>query len=298
VYLGVDGGGNYLTPDGYYTTDNNTYTWAGKPAAYTFDVFEGAGGLAETGSYTSDAQTSDPPISGQNWTSMFYGYEPSDSGPFTITNTIADTQYYPRETSPYPSIFSVLRQAQPNRAQSTFIEWGSMENGIVDNNLGAYQYRGGQNGPLRKAIEMIDDGFLLHSSFMFIDTDHYMDGVGHSLNWYNDAYYQNGQVLADDIEDLVAAIYENDAVKDDTVLMIGNDHGGFGTGHGNWRPSEYYMMMYARGPVVKQGYKYPGDHGSKGDRGDGDARQKDWPAPLDFATRAELAVVMDRFSAL
>ena len=285
VYLGIDGGGNYLTSDGYYTTNNSTYTWAGKPERYTYSVFEGLGGLAETGSYTTDALTSDPPISGQNWTAMFYGYEPTDDMEFEITNGVAGSFYYPTKTSPYKSILELLREAQPSRHQSTFIEWGSMENGITGIETGAYAYRGGNNATLHKAVEMIEGGFLYNSSFMFIDCDHYMDGIGHSTGWYNDTFYEAGKVMAEDLDKLVKAIESDEKLADDTVFMMSNDHGGYGTGHGNWRPSEYYMMMYSKGPVIKSGYKYKGDNGIGGfgkrptaPYSETDARQKDWPA--------------------
>jgi hypothetical protein len=278
VYLGIDGGGNFLTPEGYYTTNNSTYTWAGKPDQYRYELFEGVGGLAATGSYTPNAVAANPTISGQNWTAMFRGYEPADSAEFTITNSLAEAQYYPNETSPYSSIFATLREAQPSRTQSTFIEWGPIENGIIDNDTGAYQYRGGSNGPLREATQMIRDGFLLDSSFMFIDTDHYMDGIGHGTGFYNETYYNAAAVEVADIEALVDAIYNNPDLKDDTVLMIGNDHGGNGTSHGGWTLQEKYIMMYSRGPVIKTGYTYSGDNGTVGASDSADARQKDWPA--------------------
>jgi hypothetical protein len=284
IYLGIDGGGNFMTPEGYIETSNISdaiFEYGKKPADepfYHIDAFEGPGGLAETGSYTWNAQTSLPPISGQNWTAMFHGYEPSDSAEFTITNNDADSKYYPTKTSPYISIFNMLRKAQPNRMQSTLIEWGSMENGIVDNNTGAYQVRDGSEENIDTVIDMIKGGKLLDSSFTFIDTDHLMDGVGHGTGWYNETYYTEGRKLAGKIEKLVETIDSNEGIKDDTVFMIGNDHGGYGRGHGNWRESEYYMMMYSRGPIIKSGFKYNGDNGDLGDRSDEDARQKDWPA--------------------
>jgi hypothetical protein len=284
IYLGIDGGGNFMTPESYIETGHagSAYTYKTKTAdddpKYHFDMFEGEGGLAETGSYTWNATTSDPPVSAQNWTAMFFGFEPADNPQYGIRNEDAAVKYYPIEALPYKSIFNLLRKAQPNRLQSTIIEWTAMENGIVDNNLGAYQVRGTSEGNIDTAISMIADGKLLDSSFTFIDTDRLMDGIGHGNGWYNDNYYTEGRKLADKIEQLVDAIDSNEGIKDDTVFMIGNDHGGYGPDHGSWNPSDYYMMMYSRGPIIKSGFKYNGDNGTLGNRGDEDARQKDWPA--------------------
>ena len=283
IYVGSDGGGNFLAPEGYIETSNLLgliYTYGPKTSdsRYHFEMFEGPGGLAETGSYTWNAQTSNPPISGQTWTAMMYGYEPSDSATYTITNDIAGSWYYPSEASPFKSIYEVIRNAQPNRRQATMIEWGSMENGIVGNNTGAYQYRGGSETNIDEAIRMINSGEMLNSSFVWVAPDHLMDGVGHATGWFNNTYYDQGRTLANKIEQLVKTIDANEGIKDDTVLMISSDHGGYGTGHGQWRPSEYYVMIYSRGPVIKSGFKYNGDNGVQGNRGDEDARQKDLAA--------------------
>ena len=284
IYVGIDGGGNYLVPEGYRETSNTlnlifTYGAKNNDPVYHFDMFDGPGGLAETGSYTWNAQSANPPISGQTWTAMMYGYEPSDSSTYTITNDIAGSRYYPTEASPFKSIYEQIRVAQPNRRQTTMIEWGSMENGIVGNNTGAYQYRGGSMALIDEAIRMIDSGEMLNTSFAWVAPDQYMDGIGHgSARWYTPAFYEAGRLLANKIDELVKAIDENDDIKDDTAFMIGSDHGGYNTGHGQWRASEYYVMMYTRGPVFKSGFKYDGDNGTLGNRGDEDARQKDWAA--------------------
>ena len=54
-------------------------------------------------------------------------------------------------------------------------------------------------------------------------------------------------------------IYNNDEIKDDTILIVTTDHGGQNHYHGGTEPSELYSFVTINGPVVNSGYTWKGD---------------------------------------
>ena len=83
------------------------------------------------GAVTYTCKTESPSYSAQCWASLMHGVEPSKHG--VDGNTIKTP--YPSQSF-YPSIFRVIREANPEAELASFAQWGEINIGIVEDNIG------------------------------------------------------------------------------------------------------------------------------------------------------------------
>ena len=78
------------------------------------------------------ALTEIPTISAECWGSILHGVDCSRHG---LTNWSTGKKPFPVD-SPYPSVFRVIRENRPDAELSSFCDWGNVNIGIIENNLG------------------------------------------------------------------------------------------------------------------------------------------------------------------
>lgn len=223
VILGVDGGGAWFSE----TVTPNTFA------------------ISAEGASAYDVITSFPTISGQCWGSMLHGVLPEDH---KLTNHIVSTEPYDVE-SPYPSIFRIVKEAQPEAKLASFCNWNPINVGIVENNLGVVEGTGNDPEVTGQILDYLKDNDPV---VLFIQYDS-VDGAGHG-NGYGTP---NHLAAITAVDKMIAQVYDSYKAKgilDDTLFIITADHGGTPEGgHGGDTPAERKVFLGIHGKTVIPG---------------------------------------------
>lgn len=202
-----------------------------------------------SGAVSRKTLTEIPTISAECWGGMLHGVECGWHG---LTNAIVGSAAYPTD-SVYPSVFRVIREAQPDAKLASFCDWNPINGGIIEDGLGVYKFHAPAKDLVEPAIGYIQENDF---TFLFFQFDN-VDGAGHRYGYgtpehltaitENDAY----------IGAVVAAI-EQRGWLEDTLILVEADHGGtpndgFGGHHGGATEEEMYVSCFAAGPGVEEG---------------------------------------------
>lgn len=281
--IGVDGAGNSVDPvDAWYQYSNQDGTPSGnevkfseiggKPEDKRWSFFEET--IMKEGAYTFDSLPCNPSMSAPNWTAILHGYNYYDAPADTATvvqridNDDSGSLYFPENDSKWSSFMKIAREQMPNRNLISNSNWSSIDNGIIEQSIGVwctpyssrYEYDGRDTEIADAIAQQIDDGITKNMSVMFVHLDE-LDHAGHDAGkgFYSDAYYNEVQNKDDQLETIYNAIFTNEDIKDDTVLIITTDHGGQSHYHGGKNPSELYSFISLNGAVINTGYSWSGD---------------------------------------
>lgn len=230
VIIGVDGGGAFFKDADTPRCD---------------EIFRGQ-------ATTYRSKTSYPTISAQCWGSMLHGVLPEFHG---ITNQIAKTAAYPTD-SPYPSVFRVVREAFPDAALASFVNWNAINYGIIENNLGVEEGHGTDAEVARKVISYLGGNI---PTLMFVQFDS-CDSAGHNHGYGSETHLTTLSVL----DALIGRICDQlklAGILDDTLLIVTADHGGTptkedgseGGNHGGDTDAERYVFLGVAGKTVENG---------------------------------------------
>ena len=91
--------------------------------------------IFRNGAVCRRALTEMPTISAECWGSILHGVDCRRHG---LTNWATGKKPFPAD-SPYPSVFRVIRENRPDAELASFCEWGNVNFGIIENNLGVYE---------------------------------------------------------------------------------------------------------------------------------------------------------------
>ena len=187
-----------------------------------------------------------PSISWPNWSSLFFGAAPQQRTGHTEPNApenIVDN---------FPSVFSLVKNSNPGKAQSVFFyEWSELykicssetaETLEIESNLESTQ----------KIAAYIVEKKPAFTAIVFNQPD----STGHSKRWGSAVYYAKLAEL-----DSYIAIIEQ-AVKDagiyeSAVFILSADHGGTFWGHGYNIPKQRKIPLIIYGPGIKNGFLIP-----------------------------------------
>ena len=230
VIIGVDGGGNFF---------KDTYT------PRCDEIFKNQ-------ATTYRSKTSYPTISAQCWGSMLHGVLPEFHG---LTNEIASSTPFP-EDSPYPSIFRVVREAMPEAALASFVNWKAINKGIVEDNLGIVKDRGNDLEVAGKIIKYLTSNI---PTLLFVQFDS-CDGAGHKNGYGSETHLS----AISAIDALIGSVYDHLKMKgilDETLFIVTADHGGtptkedgsVGGNHGGDTDAERYVFLGVAGKTVAKG---------------------------------------------
>ncbi len=230
VVIGVDA----LSPDGIQKAHTPVLTGMIEGGAYSF----GARGVLTTSS-------------SQNWASMIMGASPVQHG---ITSNDWEPDSFPivpTDTGPegrFPSIFSVLRAAEPDAYIASIYDWGGFgrlfPHSVVDVAIDA-------EDPQATA-DRAREQFVAHQpQLTFIHFDH-VDHAGHTYGHGSDLYYASVED-ADRLIGEVLASLEEAGMAERTLVIVSSDHGGRDKGHGGESMAELEIPWVAYGSGVVAG---------------------------------------------
>ena len=230
VIIGVDGGGAFFKDTDTPRCD---------------EIFKGQ-------AVTYRSKTSYPTISAQCWGSLLHGVLPDFHG---ITNQIAKTTAYPQD-SPYPSIFRVVREANPDAVLASIVNWNAINKGIIEDNLGIVKDHGSDLEVSQKIVKYFTSNI---PTLLFVQFDS-GDSAGHSYGYGSD----NHLAAISAIDALIGSVYDQLKMKgilDETLFIVTADHGGtptkedgsVGGNHGGDTDAERYVFLGVAGKTVADG---------------------------------------------
>ena len=230
VVIGIDA----LSPDGIQKAHTPILNQMLQDGAYSF---------AARGVFTTS--------SSQNWASMIMGAGPEQHG---ITSngwekdnfSIVPTRAGPEDF--FPTIFSVLRAAEPDAYIASIYDWGGFgrlfPHSVVDVSIDA-------EGP-QDAVDKAREAFNQHQPRLtFIHLDH-VDHAGHAYGHGSDAFYDSVEEADRLIGEIMTGL-EEAGMAAQTLVIISADHGGKGKGHGGESMAELEITWIAHGPGVVAG---------------------------------------------
>lgn len=227
VLIGCDGFGAYAVPDAKMPNFKK---------------------LMESGSYSLNARCVLPSSSAVNWASMLMGSGPTDHG---YTEWDSKTPEIPSAVKSkygaFPSIFSVIRDQEPEAKTAAVYSWGGI-------------------GPLleKNAISIIvpgkgNDNFCVDTTVTIIKRDKPFftflhlsepDGAGHSIGHRTPGYYAELEKVDVRIGKIIQAVKEA-GIEAETIIILTSDHGGIGLGHGGKTTDEVFIPWVISGKGVK-----------------------------------------------
>ncbi|MBQ7599647.1 MAG: alkaline phosphatase family protein [Clostridia bacterium] len=195
------------------------------------------------GSVTYEAQCMKPSISGQNWGSILHGVLPEFHG---CTNSSHGP--YPSD-SPYPSIFRVVRESDPNAELASFNNWSVINSTEIEDELDVHMDNGNDDEETDKIVAYLEKH---QPRLMFVQFDS-VDAAGHSFGNASRKYLEQ----INHVDGLIGRIYDkmvDTGMMEDTLIIVTADHGHTQSGgHGGDSKAEMTIMMAAAGKTVVNG---------------------------------------------
>ena len=207
------------------------------------------------GAWTLQARSILPSSSACNWASVYMGVGPEMHGYNTWGSRKPD---FPSialgENGIFPTIFTVLRQHNPEINTCALYEW-DVHGDLIDNKAVSY-HKHIPMGESRSAditnayIEYLKQNKPQFSECIFDSPD----VEGHGYGWGSEEYMKRLPEVDAFIAQIVEATKEA-GMYDETIFIIVSDHGGINRGHGSISMSEMEAPLVFFGPGVKKGHK-------------------------------------------
>ena len=190
-----------------------------------------------------------PSSSNPCWGSLLHGVLPSVHG-----RTNDSTGSFP--PSPYPSIFKVVRNSDPDCALASFNNWNTINRTLLESGSAIIMMDNGSDAVLTGMITE----YLSNNSpkLMFVQFDG-ADAAGHE-NGYGSAKHLE---RISEIDSYIGRIYDKmveTGMIEDTLIIVTADHGGTpGGDHGGTSKKEMEIMTAVAGKTVIKGRMNSGD---------------------------------------
>ena len=212
--------------------------------------------LMAEGCWTLQKRAVLPSSSGVNWASMFMGACPELHG-YTTWNSA--THEIPErvilKNNIFPTMFQLLRDAQPEAEIGCIYEWDGIKY-VIDTLSTSYQEivppsKIYTDEMAKMSVKYIKEKKPVLGAFIFDNPDH----VGHDAGHNTPAYYANLKELDGYIGQIIqatkdAGIYEN------CIFIVTSDHGGIDHGHGGKTLEEINTPFIIAGKGVKKGGEF------------------------------------------
>ena len=225
IIVGVDGAGTYFEKD-YMTNFHRIF----------------ADGAVRYG-----VRTETKTDSGPNWTSILTGVSYFKHGAENGVVEGSEERKFPR----YPSIFSYVRKAMPDAELASFCNWGAINVGVVEDDLGINKQNIAPDQDLtKKVVEYLDAGNCPTLFFVHLgDVDEAGHGYGSSSAEYETAMKNTDTYIAE-----IYAAVERAGLMEDGLFLVTADHGHKPTGgHGRFSMIESLSTIAVKGKTVKSG---------------------------------------------
>ncbi len=207
--------------------------------------------LMGSGCYTLKKRSVLPSVSAANWASMFMGAGPELHGYTQWNSFVPDLP--PRvvdESGTFPTIFRVLRNAEPKADIACFFTWEGIKY-LVDTLAVDYYGPMSEEKACKESCEYIKE----HRPKLQLVYFGAADYVGHHEGFGSPAYYDELMVLDSYIGQIIEALKEA-GIYDDTIIILTSDHGGIDKGHGGITMLEMESPFIISGKNVKKGGEF------------------------------------------
>ena len=201
--------------------------------------------LMEEGAYTLQKRTVLPSDSSPNWCAMFCGAPAEFSGWSNNGDGPDVVPVYTNERGVFPTIFTLLREQQPESKIACIYEWGGIKP-LIDYQV--HDYQAGMNPAeiAAASCEYIKNEKPNLMAIIYDDPDH----VGHSKGHDTPEYFAKMEELDACLGEIIAAVKEA-GIYEESIFIITSDHGGFETRHGERTLMEMDTPFIIAGKNVK-----------------------------------------------
>lgn len=223
--IGIDGAGTYFQSD-YMTNFHRIF---------------------KDGAVKYGARTETKTDSGPNWTSILTGVSYFKHG---AENGVVQGEQE-RIFKRYPSIFSVVHSAMPDAALASIVNWGPINTGIVEDDIGVTKINVGPDDATVDAIvNYFNEGNAPALFFTQLDE---VDAAGHGYGSSSEEYAE-AMKLADGRIGRIYDCLEENGLLEDGLFIVTADHGHKETGgHGRFSKLESYSTIAVSGKTVIPG---------------------------------------------
>ncbi len=196
------------------------------------------------GAVNWSALSMNPTISAENWGAMLLGATPLVH---KLTNGRVSNEKYWNDA--LPSVFRLIREADPDCYLASVVNWNPINHGIVEDGIGVDKHTAPND---RELTEIILSCVEKKPKFLFVQLDD-VDGAGHSGGYGSAKHYEEIQ-RADSYTGRIYDAYYEAGILEDTLFIVIADHGGVRTGHGGYTDTEKYVYFAITGRGVKEGF--------------------------------------------
>lgn len=235
VLIGLDGWGAYSVPKADIPTIKQ---------------------MMADGAYTLEKRSALPSSSAINWASMFMGAGPELHG---YTQWGSKTPELPsrvlNEHGIFPTVFQLLRDAQPEAEIGCLYEWDGIKY-LVDTLALSHHAQAPDYNKYPEALCEMAERYIKEKqpallAVCFDNPDH----VGHQAGHDTPAYYAKLKELDGYVSRIVQAVKDAGMYKE-TIFILTADHGGINKGHGGKTMQEMQTPFILCGKNVKKGLEF------------------------------------------
>lgn len=235
VLIGLDGWGAYSVPKADIPTIKQLMT---------------------DGSYTLEKRSALPSSSAINWASMFMGAGPELHG---YTQWGSKTPELPsrelNEHGIFPTIFQLLRDAQPNAEIGCLYEWDGIKY-LVDTLALSHHAQAPDYNKYPQALCNMAETYIKEKkphllAVCFDNPDH----VGHKAGHDTPEYYAKLKELDGYVARIIQAV-KDAGMLEQTIFILTSDHGGIDKGHGGKTMQEMQTPFIISGRNVRKGLEF------------------------------------------
>ena len=203
--------------------------------------------IFENGAVDYTARTETITVSAQNWGSILTGVSHLKH---LLTNSGADRKERSSDTR-YPSIFTYTRRALPGAELASFVNWNTINHGIIENDIGVNKVNVGDDAALTDAIcSYFNDGASPTLFFTQFDS---VDHIGHEVGSNDQSYFDQISTVDGYIGRIYDTLEEN-GLLENGLFIVTADHGEMlSKGHGGLTMRETNTTVAAVGKTVVPG---------------------------------------------
>lgn len=207
--------------------------------------------MMEEGSWTLKARTVLPSSSAPNWASMVMGAGPELHGYTTWGSKQPDLPARSLdEYGMFPTVYSLLRKAQPNSEIGVIYEWDGIGYLFPKKAVNKDQNCDGDVALAAAACDYIKTS---KPTFLFVHL-HDVDSVGHKVGHDTPEYYGAIERTDTHIGEILQAI-KDAGIEKETVVIFTADHGGINKGHGSISMEEMEIPWIVTGRGIRKNHE-------------------------------------------